>query len=161
MQEILDNVDGYSDTIYAFTVGSEGLYRYEQSKNKVGYTSEDLLRRIDAFKEKIRAPPYNLPQRVGTADSWNKYQDGTADGLISGGVDLLYVSKHHRTRYFADEFAGLLMHLVIGNHKTLAMQATPIWTICSKPMAAYSQLANPLPALSSGMVRLVGRPMVN
>lgn len=27
--------------------------------------------------------------KVGTADSWNKYQDGTADALIAGGVDIL------------------------------------------------------------------------
>ena len=27
--------------------------------------------------------------KVGTADSWNKYQDGTADALITGGVKLL------------------------------------------------------------------------
>lgn len=27
--------------------------------------------------------------KVGTADSWNKYQDGTADALITGGVDIL------------------------------------------------------------------------
>jgi len=26
---------------------------------------------------------------MGTADSWNKYADGTADALIRGGVDLL------------------------------------------------------------------------
>jgi glucan 1,3-beta-glucosidase len=26
---------------------------------------------------------------VGTADSWNKYADGTADPLITGGVKLL------------------------------------------------------------------------
>jgi glucan 1,3-beta-glucosidase len=26
---------------------------------------------------------------IGTADSWNKYADGTADPLIKGGVKLL------------------------------------------------------------------------
>lgn len=32
--------------------------------------------------------------KVGTADSWNKYADGTADALIQGGVEFLYVSPH-------------------------------------------------------------------
>jgi len=27
--------------------------------------------------------------KVGTADSWNKYQDGTADPLVKGGADIL------------------------------------------------------------------------
>ena len=27
--------------------------------------------------------------KVGTADSWNKYADGTADDVIRGGVKLL------------------------------------------------------------------------
>jgi glucan 1,3-beta-glucosidase len=27
--------------------------------------------------------------KIGTADSWNKYADGTADPLIKGGVKLL------------------------------------------------------------------------
>ena len=27
--------------------------------------------------------------KVGTADSWNKYADGTADDIVRGGVDIL------------------------------------------------------------------------
>jgi len=30
--------------------------------------------------------------KVGTADSWNKFADGTADAVIQGGVDILYES---------------------------------------------------------------------
>ena len=29
--------------------------------------------------------------RIGTADSWNKYADGTADAVIQGKPDLLCV----------------------------------------------------------------------
>jgi glucan 1,3-beta-glucosidase len=39
---------------------------------------------------KIQEVKQAVPQfKVGTADSWNKYQDGTADALIKGGVDIL------------------------------------------------------------------------
>ena len=161
MKEILDHVQGYEDTIYAFTVGSEGLYRYEQSKKKVGYTTEDLLRRINSFKQQVSSAPYNLAKKVGTADSWNKYQDGTADGLVTGGVDLLYFLWRNSPHSFADKVAGLLTHLAIGNHKTSAMQVPLTSTICSKPMAAYNRSVNPLRVLSSGTARLAGRAMVS
>lgn len=29
---------------------------------------------------------------IGTADSWNKFQDGTADPIIQGGVKLMYAN---------------------------------------------------------------------
>ena len=58
------------------TVGSETLYRGN-------YTGAELLSKINEVKA-------ILPDtKVGTADSWNKYADGTADALIRGGVDLL------------------------------------------------------------------------
>jgi len=84
--ETLKYAKQYSNTIYAFTVGSEGLYRAEQTPG-AGYSASDLLKRIDWFKGNMTQ--YGLTQRVGTADSWNKYQDGTADSLISGGVNLM------------------------------------------------------------------------
>jgi glucan 1,3-beta-glucosidase len=47
------------------------------------FTGAELLAKIQTVKAA-------LPQfKVGTADSWNKYQDGTADALITGGVDIL------------------------------------------------------------------------
>jgi glucan 1,3-beta-glucosidase len=39
--------------------------------------------------QKIQDVKQAVPQfKVGTADSWNKYQDGTADPLIKGNVDI-------------------------------------------------------------------------
>lgn len=68
----------YVDQVYAVTVGSETLYRGN-------FTGKELLGKIQEVK-KI------LPQtKVGTADSWNKFNDGTADDLIHGGVDILCV----------------------------------------------------------------------
>ena len=67
----------YQAQIYAVTVGSETLYRGN-------FTGEQLLEKINEVKSV-------LPQgmKIGTADSWNKYQDGTADPVIKGGVDIL------------------------------------------------------------------------
>ena len=73
--------------MYAFTVGSEGLYREEQ-KAGTGYKANYLLDRINEFKQAL-ATAKITGKKVGTADSWNKFQDGTADALIKGGVDLL------------------------------------------------------------------------
>lgn len=71
----------YADQVYAITVGSETLYRGN-------FTGPQLLAKIQDVKSAV-------PQfKVGTADSWNKYQDGTADAVITGGVDILYVSSH-------------------------------------------------------------------
>lgn len=68
----------YSDQIYAITVGSETLYRGN-------LTGPQLLTKIQSVK-KATGGKY----KVGTADSWSKYQDGTADPLIaSGGADIL------------------------------------------------------------------------
>jgi len=66
----------YAKQVYAITVGSETLYRGN-------FTGDTLLAKIQDVKQAV-------PQfKVGTADSWNKYQDGTADALIKGGVDIL------------------------------------------------------------------------
>jgi len=41
--------------------------------------------------QKINQVKTILPDgvKIGTADSWNKYADGTADAVIQGGVDIL------------------------------------------------------------------------
>lgn len=67
----------YSDQVYAITVGSESLYRGN-------FTGEQLLEKIKDVKEAL-----NGDFKVGTADSWNKYMDGTADAVIKGGADIL------------------------------------------------------------------------
>lgn len=67
----------YAEQVYAITVGSETMYRGN-------FTGPELLEKIQDVKSVV-------PQfKVGTADSWNKYQDGTADALIAGGADILY-----------------------------------------------------------------------
>jgi len=71
----------YQEQVYAVTVGSETLYRGN-------FTGPELLSKIKDIKSV-------LPNtKVGTADSWNKYADGTADALIQGGVDILYVPSY-------------------------------------------------------------------
>ena len=70
-------VPQFPDQVYAVTVGSETLYRGN-------FTGPELLEKINEVKSV-------LPKgtKVGTADSWNKYADGTADAVIKGGVDIL------------------------------------------------------------------------
>ncbi|EPE36998.1 (Trans)glycosidase [Glarea lozoyensis ATCC 20868] len=67
----------YADQVYAITVGSETMYRGN-------FTGETLLEKINDVKKATGGK-----FKVGTADSWNKYQDGTADPLINGGADIL------------------------------------------------------------------------
>lgn len=69
-------VHGGEGVVEAITVGSEALYRGSLSAQK-------LLKRIQQVQEEF-------PQvTIGTADSWNKFADGTADPLIQGGVQYL------------------------------------------------------------------------
>lgn len=59
--------------VYAITVGSEALYRET-------ITAEKLLEKIQDMQKTFPS------MKVGTVDSWNKFQDGTADPIIKGGV---------------------------------------------------------------------------
>jgi len=68
----------YKAQIHAVTVGSETLYRKD-------FDGEELLNQINHVKSQLPGIV------VGTADSWNKYADGTADPLI-GNVDYLLVN---------------------------------------------------------------------
>jgi len=47
------------------------------------FTGEQLLGKINEVQKMF---PKTL---IGTADSWNKFADGTADAVIKGGVKLL------------------------------------------------------------------------
>lgn len=65
--------------MYAITVGSEALYRGD-------LTGPELLTKIKDMRD-------TFPNvKIGTADSWNKFADGTADAVIQGGVKLLCAS---------------------------------------------------------------------
>ncbi len=79
----------YASTIYAATVGSETLYRNQEDAS-TGLTAEGLLNQIQKFNTQLTSNGLSGKVKVGTADSWNKYQDGTADPIItSGAVDIL------------------------------------------------------------------------
>ncbi|KAI1335332.1 glycoside hydrolase family 17 protein [Xylariaceae sp. FL0016] len=68
----------YPAQVKAITVGSESLYRGN-------FTGEELLDKINIVKKALG----DTDLKVGTADSWNKFADGTADPLVAGGVDFL------------------------------------------------------------------------
>ncbi|KAL2874237.1 glycoside hydrolase 3 protein [Colletotrichum sp. CLE4] len=73
---ILKHTPGYEDQVYAITVGSESMYRGN-------FTGAELA---DKIKDMRKAAPLF---KIGTADSWNKYQDGTADAVIKNADILL------------------------------------------------------------------------
>ncbi|OLN86095.1 Glucan 1,3-beta-glucosidase [Colletotrichum chlorophyti] len=75
---ILRHSPGYEAQVYAVTVGSESLYRGNFSR-------EELADKIKDVKE--AAPHF----KIGTADSWNKYQDDTADAVVRH-ADILLVN---------------------------------------------------------------------
>lgn len=59
----------YKEQVLAITVGSESLYRGT-------FTANQLVAKIADMRK--AAPQF----RYGTADSWNKYNDGTADPVV-------------------------------------------------------------------------------
>jgi len=98
----------YADQVYAITVGSETLYRGN-------FTGDTLLPKIQEVKKAVGGSI-----KVGTADSWNKYADGTADPLIKGGVDLLLINAfsywqgqtiQNSTASFFDDISQAITHI--------------------------------------------------
>lgn len=79
LKAITDVASTYADSIYAVTVGSETLYRGN-------FTGPELKEKISTVKSKL---PKNI--KVGTADSWNKFADGTGDAII-GTADIIMVN---------------------------------------------------------------------
>ena len=77
MAALEEYVPQYQDQVYAVTVGSETMYRGN-------FTGPELLEKINQVKA-------ILPDgtKIGTADSWNMFAYGTADAVITGGVDLM------------------------------------------------------------------------
>ncbi|KAL4766269.1 1,3-beta-glucanosyltransferase Bgt1 [Aspergillus foveolatus] len=73
-QALKNTVPGNEEVIHAITVGSECLYRGDL------IDAPKLLKRINQVKQEFDGV------EVGTVDSWNKFADGTADPLITGGV---------------------------------------------------------------------------
>ena len=79
LEAIVDVADKYKETIYAVTVGSETLYRGD-------FTGPELKKKIDTVREKL---PKGI--KIGTADSWNKFYDGTANAILPS-VDILLIN---------------------------------------------------------------------
>jgi len=67
----------YPDQVYGITVGSETMYRGN-------FTGQQLLDKINIVKNE-----HPSVTRIGPADSWNRFQDGTGDDLIKGGVTFI------------------------------------------------------------------------
>jgi len=104
----------YAEQVYAITVGSESLYRGN-------FTGKDLMAKIQDVKTATGGK-----FKVGTADSWNKYQDGTADPLINGGVDILLCNAFsywqgqaikNATASFMDDIGQAFGHIQARNKK--------------------------------------------
>ncbi|KAI1090037.1 glycoside hydrolase family 17 protein [Rostrohypoxylon terebratum] len=75
---VVANAPKYKDQVYAITVGSESLYRGN-------FTGPQLLAKIQDVKSATGGA-----FKIGTADSWNKFADGTADAIVtSGDADIL------------------------------------------------------------------------
>jgi exo-beta-1,3-glucanase (GH17 family) len=79
-QALLQHATKYKEQVYAVTVGSETLYRGN-------FTGEQLLEKIMDVKKLLGGDV-----KVGTADSWNKWADGTGDAVIRGGVDIIFAN---------------------------------------------------------------------
>lgn len=78
------NVEQYGDTLFGITVGSEGMYRGT-------YHADDLIGWIGDMKK-------SFPNtKIGTADSWNCWTNGTMDGIIKSGIDLVWVTQDCET----------------------------------------------------------------
>ncbi|KAI9845310.1 MAG: glycoside hydrolase 3 protein [Sclerophora amabilis] len=105
---VLQYAPEYEDQVYAVTVGSETLYRGN-------FTGSELFN--DYIKDVKDALPKGI--KVGTADSWNKYDDGTADAVIKG-ADIVLVNAFaywqgqdidNATATFFDDIARATTHI--------------------------------------------------
>lgn len=68
----------FKDQVYGITVGSETLYRGN-------FTGEELADKMQEVKQLM--PDF----KIGTADTWNRWADGTADAVIRS-ADLILVN---------------------------------------------------------------------
>ncbi|KAF1996827.1 glycoside hydrolase family 17 protein [Amniculicola lignicola CBS 123094] len=105
---IAEVASDYTDVIYGVTVGSETLYRGN-------FTGSELHDKIEAVR---KALPKGM--KIGTADSWNKYADGTADAVITGGADLILInafafwqgaSNENATHVYLDDMYQSVSHI--------------------------------------------------
>ncbi|KAJ9632866.1 glycoside hydrolase 3 protein [Knufia peltigerae] len=100
------NPTQYGDTLYAITVGSEGIYRGT-------YSADDLVGWLKDMKN-------DYPDvTIGTADSWNGWANGSMDSIIQN-VDLVlangfaywqYQEISNATKTYFDDMAQALGHV--------------------------------------------------
>lgn len=70
------DVEQYGDTLFGITVGSEGMYRGT-------YDAKSLIAWLGDMKS-------TFPNtKIGTADSWNCWNNGSMDSIITSGIDLV------------------------------------------------------------------------
>lgn len=74
------DIGQYGDTVFGITVGSEGMYRGT-------YDAESLIGWIHDMKKTFPATI------IGSADSWSCWSNGSMDGIIKSGLDLVYVES--------------------------------------------------------------------
>lgn len=113
--EALNIVHGNEDVVRAITVGSECLYRGT-------LPADQLLTRIQKVQNTFKGV------QVGTVDSWNKFNDGTADPVIQGGVTYLLANGFaywqsqnidNATNTYFDDMSQAMHHIqdVAGENK--------------------------------------------
>lgn len=99
-------VSQYGDTLFGITVGSEGMYRGT-------YNAKDLTGWLNDMKS-------TFPNvKIGTADSWNCWNNGSMDSIIKN-VDLVlangfaywqYQDISNATKTYFDDMAQALAHV--------------------------------------------------
>jgi len=101
------DVAQYGETLFGITVGSEGLYRGTyQASDLEGWIS-DMLSSFPGVA-------------IGTADSWNSWQNGSMDSIITSGITLAlangfsywqYQDITNATASYFDDMAQSLGHI--------------------------------------------------
>jgi len=98
----------YKDVVWGVSVGSETMYR----KN---FTGAQLASKIQDVNNTLHGQ-----FRLGTADTWNTYADGTADDLIKSGPDFLFANAfafwqgstiNNASHTYLDDIAQAFQHV--------------------------------------------------
>ncbi|KAJ5091760.1 Glycoside hydrolase superfamily [Penicillium alfredii] len=116
------STSGQDDAVHAITVGSEALYRGD-------LTGPQLHRYIKVVHDYVTKELKNDKLLVGTADSWNKFADGTADSLfteepivkyvyVESGPFLHYISRANFPNSLSNAFAYWQGHKAEESHWT-------------------------------------------
>lgn len=116
----------YADQVWGVSVGSETLYRGN-------FTGPALVSKMQEVKNKLGGK-----FKIGTADSWNKYADGTADAVIQSKPDFLLVNAfgfwqgqaiENATHTYFDDIMQAFSHIekVAGNKNIVLWTGETGW----------------------------------